>query len=151
MKKPIAAGSLFLGKFQVDYVLSDALKATRFGVPNSKEPVRITGWYKYKPGAKFTDMNMKEYPDRLDEASIYAVYYRNTDDNGDVYTLDGHDVEDLDRLLENPQVFMEKSVEFIKLGMDKSFERGNGQESWDFAGNITITTQFEKNIFSHQI
>lgn len=105
MKKPIAAGSLFLGKFQVDYVLSDALKATRFGVPNSKEPVRITGWYKYKPGTKFTDMNMKEYPDRLDEASIYAVYYRNTDDNGDVYTLDGHDVEDLDRLLENPQVF----------------------------------------------
>ena len=43
MKKPIAAGSLFLGKFLVDYVLSDALKATRFGVPNSKEPVRITG------------------------------------------------------------------------------------------------------------
>ena len=76
MKKPIAAGSLFLGKFQVDYVLSDALKATRFGVANSKEPVRITGWYKYKPGAKFTDMNMKEYPDREDEASIYAVYYR---------------------------------------------------------------------------
>lgn len=105
MKKPIAAGSLFLGKFQVDYVLSDALKATRFGVANSKEPVRITGWYKYMPGAKFTDMNMKEYPDREDEASIYAVYYRNTDDNGESYTLDGHDVEDLDKVLDNPQVY----------------------------------------------
>ena len=105
MKKPIAAGSLFLGKFQVDYVLSDALKATRFGVANSKEPVRITGWYKYKPGAKFTDMDMKEYPDREDEASIYAVYYRNTDDNGESYTLDGHDVEDLDKVLDNPQVY----------------------------------------------
>jgi hypothetical protein len=45
MKKPIAAGSLFLGKFIVDFVLSDALKATQFGMPNSKEPVRITGWY----------------------------------------------------------------------------------------------------------
>ena len=105
MKKPIAAGSLFLGKFLVDFVLSDALKATRFGVPNSKEPVRITGWYKYKPGEKFTDMNMKEYPDRKDEASIYAVFYRNTDEKGESYTLDGHDVEDLDKLLDNPQVY----------------------------------------------
>ena len=105
MKKPIAAGSLFLGKFLIDYVLSDALKATQFGIPNSKEPVRITGWYKYKPGEKFTDMNMKEYPDLKDEASIYAVYYRNTDDKGESYTLDGHAVEDLDKLLDNPQVY----------------------------------------------
>jgi len=105
MKKPIAAGSLFLGKFIVDFVLSDALKATQFGMPNSKEPVRITGWYKYKPGEKFTDKDMKEYPDRQDEASIYAVYYRNTDDKGIIYTLDGHAVEDLDKLLDNPQVY----------------------------------------------
>ena len=83
MKKPIAAGSLFMGKFQIDYVLTDALKSTRFGVPNSKEPVRITGWYKYQPGEKFTDMDMNVYPDRKDEASIYAVYYRNTDDKGE--------------------------------------------------------------------
>ena len=105
MKKPIAAGSLFLGKFLVEYVLSDALKATQFGVPNSKEPVRITGWYKYKPGEKFTDKDMKEYPDRKDEASIYAVYYRNTDSKGEAYTLDGHDLEDLDKVLDNPQVY----------------------------------------------
>ncbi|MBR7031361.1 MAG: PCMD domain-containing protein [Prevotella sp.] len=105
MKKPIAAGSLFLGKFMIDYVLTDALKSTQFGVPNSKEPVRITGWYKYKPGEKFTDMDMKEYPDRKDEASIYAVFYRNTDDKGESYVLDGHAVEDLDKLLDNPQVY----------------------------------------------
>ena len=86
-------------------MLSDALKATQFGVPNSKEPVRITGWYKYKPGEKFTDMDMKEYPDLKDEASIYAVFYRNTDNEGNSYTLDGHDVEDLDKLLDNPQVY----------------------------------------------
>ena len=105
MKKPIAAGSLFLGKFVVEHVLSDALLATQFGVPNSKEPVRITGWYKYKPGEKFTDMNMTVYPDRTDEASIYAVFYRNTDEQGKSYTLDGHAVEDLDKMLDNPQVY----------------------------------------------
>lgn len=94
-----------MGRFVVEHVLSDALKATQFGIPNSKEPVRITGWYKYKPGEKFTDKNMKVYPDRQDEASIYAVYYRNTDSKGESYTLDGHALEDLDKLLDNPQVY----------------------------------------------
>ncbi|MBQ3767833.1 MAG: PCMD domain-containing protein [Prevotella sp.] len=105
MKKPIAAGSLFLGKFLIDNVLTDALKATRFGVPVSKKPIRITGWYKYKPGEKFTDKDMNVYPDRKDEASIYAVYYRNIDDKGESYVLDGHAVEDLDKMLDNPQVY----------------------------------------------
>ena len=105
MKKPIAAGSLFLGKFMIDYVLTDALKSTQFGVPNGKEPVRITGWYKYKPGEKFTDMEMNEQTDRKDKANIYAVYYRNTDDKGESYTLDGHALEDIDMLFDNPQVY----------------------------------------------
>lgn len=105
VKKPIAAGSLFLGKFLVEHVMSNPLKATQFGVPNGKEPVRIIGWYKYKPGEKFTDKDMNVFPDRTDEASIYAVYYRNVDDAGNSYFLDGKDVEDLDKLLENPKVY----------------------------------------------
>jgi len=105
IKKPIAAGSLFLGKFVVEQVLKDALKATLFGVANGKEPVRITGWYKYQPGKTFTDLDMKEYPDRTDEASIYAVFYRNVDAEGNNYVLDGHDVEDLDKVKDNPQVY----------------------------------------------
>ena len=103
--KPIAAGNLFLGDFLVEYVLTDALKATQFGIPTSKEPVRISGWYKYKPGEVYTDKDMKKYPDRQDEASIYAVYYRNTDKNGESYFLDGHDMAGLDNLLDNPQVY----------------------------------------------
>ena len=105
MRKPIAAGSLFLGKFVVEEVMKDPLRATQFGVPNGKEPVRINGWYKYKPGEKFTDLDMKEYPGRTDEASIYAVFYRNTDGEGNSYVLDGHGVEHLDKLMDNPQVY----------------------------------------------
>ena len=113
MNKPIAAGSLFLGKFVVEYVLSDALKATQFGVTNSKDPVRITGWYKYKPGKDFTDKNMKVIPGRTDEASIYAVFYRNTDAEGNSYVLDGYDMEDYDELLENPQVYKVARVQSL--------------------------------------
>ena len=105
MGKPIAAGNLYLGRFMVEYAAMDPLKATEFGVQWDRDPVRITGYYKYKPGPEFTNVKMEVIPDRIDEASIYAVFYRNTDDNGDVYTLDGHDVEDLDKVLDHPQVY----------------------------------------------
>ena len=111
--KPIAAGSLFLGRFQIEYVLSDALKSTQFGVPNGKVPVRITGWYKYRPGEEFTDKDMNVIDGRVDEASIYAVFYRNTDDAGNSYILDGYAVADLDKLLENPQVYKVARVESL--------------------------------------
>ena len=48
---------------------------------------------------------MNVFPDRKDEASIYAVFYRNTDDKGESYVLDGHAVEDLDKVLDNPLVY----------------------------------------------
>ena len=90
--KPIAAGNLFIGRFILENVLLDALKATEFGRPIDRVPVRVTGCYKYKPGPVFTDKDMKEYADRTDEASIYAVFYRNKDSEGkDVY-LYGDDV-----------------------------------------------------------
>ena len=103
--KPIAAGNLFLGDFMIEYVTSNTLKATRFGVPNSKQPVRINGYYKYRPGETFTDKYLNVIADRKDEACIYAVFYRNVDENGDKYMLDGHAVVDLDKLMDNPQVY----------------------------------------------
>lgn len=92
MGKPIAAGNLFLGKFNVNQVLLNPLKATEFGIPIDREPVRVTGYYKYRPGDEFTNKNKEVVPGRVDEASIYAVFYRNTDDNGNSVVIDGSDV-----------------------------------------------------------
>ncbi len=113
LDKPIATGNLFLGRFLVDYVLSDVLKSTLFGVPNSKMPVRITGWYKFKPGEQYTDRNMRVVEGRVDEPCIYAVFYRNTDDEGNSYVLDGHAVEYFDRLRDNPQVYKVAEVKSL--------------------------------------
>jgi hypothetical protein len=96
--KPIAAGNLFLGRFVVENVLITPLKATQFGIPVDREPVRITGYYKYSPGKKFTNKNMKEVPGKTDEASIYAVFYRNKDEQGNSFYLHGDDV------LTSPQI-----------------------------------------------
>ena len=105
MGKPIAAGNLYLGRFIMEYAAMDPLKATEFGVQWDKDPIRITGYYKYKPGPKYTNVAMEVIPDRIDEASIYAVFYNNVDPNGNLYFLYGDDVADLDKIIDNPQVY----------------------------------------------
>ena len=105
MGKPIAAGNLFLGRFIVEQTAVDPLKATEFGVRWDKDPLRVTGYYKYQPGEDFTNDNMEIVPDRTDEASIYAVFYRNVDADGKPYFLYGDDVADLDKVMDNPQVY----------------------------------------------
>lgn len=85
MGMPIAAGNLFLGTFDVANALSNPLKATKFGVPFQHVPTYLTGYYKYKPGSKFTDDNGKVV-DKADRADIYAIFYE-TDDK--LKSLDG--------------------------------------------------------------
>jgi hypothetical protein len=92
MDKPIAAGNLFLGRFIYENVLLEPLKTTEFGIPFDKDPVKVSGYYKYKPGEKFTDKKMKEVPGRTDEGNIYAVFYRNVDANGKEVKLYGDNV-----------------------------------------------------------
>lgn len=90
-KKPIAAGNLFLGAFNSQYALTNTLKTTEMGIPYAKEPVRVTGYYKYAAGKVFTDKNFKEV-DRTDEPSIYSVLYINHDEQGNKIVLHGDDV-----------------------------------------------------------
>lgn len=101
--KPIAAGNLYIGSFDSGKVMSDALKTTVFGVPVDREPVSVSGWYKYSPGKTFTDKNKKEIPDRTDEANIYGVFWRNTD-GGKKVTLHG------DNILDNPWIVSKAQV-----------------------------------------
>jgi hypothetical protein len=92
LKKPIAAGNLFLGKFVLEQVLVNALKATQMGIQIDRDPVRVTGYYKYRPGEKFTNVEMKEVPGRIDEPNIYAVLYKNKDKDGKEQYLYGDNV-----------------------------------------------------------
>ena len=77
--KPIAAGNLFLGKFDGSKALTDAMKATQFGVPFDKKPKKLTGWYKYSPSSQMVgpDGNggMMNINNISDSCQIYAVFY----------------------------------------------------------------------------
>lgn len=88
-KKPIAAGSLYLGSFNLGAALSDALKATVFGIPLSKKPAMMRGYYKYTPGEKVTDKDENIVDNAVDSFDIYAVVYEVTDK---VKVLDGTNV-----------------------------------------------------------
>ena len=90
--KPIAAGNLFLGKFNMLAGLMQPLKATEFGIPFTQKPVRLSGYYQYSPSAPFTDKNFVEHPERIDAGDIYSVLYINHDRNGNPLVLYGDNV-----------------------------------------------------------
>ncbi len=91
-KKPIAAGNFFLGAFDTQYALTNTLKTTQMGIAYTKQPVKVTGYYKYSPGETFTDKDFNEVKDRTDEPSIYSVLYVNHDAPGNEIMLHGDDV-----------------------------------------------------------
>jgi hypothetical protein len=92
MGKPIAAGNLFLGKFDIIKAILQPLQATEFGIPFTQKPVRLSGYYQYSPSSPFTDKNMHEHPDRIDAGDIYSVLYVNHDRNGNPLYLYGDNV-----------------------------------------------------------
>lgn len=89
----MAAGSMFLGEFDVANALKDALKATRFGLPFKHKPVKFSVWLKYEQSDKFFQDRMgKEEVGIIDEPDAYLVVYRNQDEEGNRVMLDGNDV-----------------------------------------------------------
>ena len=91
-KKYIAAGNLFLGEFDLSVATTEPLKSTRFGVKFDRKPIKMTGFYQYKPGSPFKDAQNKDVEGRVDKGDIYAVFYRNEDENGKEVVLYGDDV-----------------------------------------------------------
>ena len=96
VNKPIAAGNLFLGEFDMTNAVSKPLEATRFGIPFSKIPVYLRGWYKYTPGPVYYVLDETVKPDKLredqsktDKFNIYGVLYEVTPE---METLDGTNV-----------------------------------------------------------
>ncbi len=91
-EKRLAAGNLFLGSFDLSKALTETMKSTQFGLPFSDKPVRFTGYYKYEPGEQMQDAD-GNYIDGTDTAALYAVLYRNHDDDGNSVVLTGVDID----------------------------------------------------------
>lgn len=95
VKKPIAAGNIFIGSFDPTDAMKNAMKATKFGKPFAftSRPATFSGWYQYSPGENYTDKNMTKIEGVTDQGSIYAVLYDNHDAKGNAVVLYGDNVQ----------------------------------------------------------
>ena len=141
--KPIAAGNLFLGKFNVNAVLTDALKATEFGIPTSQQPVKVSGWYKYHPGDEFTNASMQVLPDRVDQGHIYAVFYRNQDAQGNPVMLYGDNVLSSDLIVSKARLVPAATDEWTHFEM--TFEGGTADPAILAAMGYSYTVVFSSS------
>lgn len=98
VRMPIAAGNLFTGTFNTSSAL-DALHATRFGTAVALKPLSFSGYYKYTSGGEVKDRDGNVIPGKMDTGDIYAVLYRNTDSEGNAFTLDGENVKTSDQIV----------------------------------------------------
>lgn len=73
-KKPIAAGNIFLGKFDSGNVMGNPLKSTMFGVPIDKAPISFEGFYHYTPGKQVIDEDSKP-SNEIEYCSLVAVLF----------------------------------------------------------------------------
>lgn len=93
--KPMAAGNLFMGNFDVSNAMQRPLESTQFGIPFSKIPLSLKGWFKYAPGPTYYKFNkskfnkLEEMPGITDRFNIYAVMFERTPD---MEHLDGTNV-----------------------------------------------------------
>lgn len=123
-KMPIAAGNLFLGKFDVTQALKDAMKATQFGMPVSFKPIKFSGYYKYERGPKFTDRNKKEVEGRLDYGTIYAVLYDNHNAEGEAITLYGDNVQTSEQVVAIAKVpDIDNTPEWTKFDLEFEYKK----------------------------
>lgn len=84
VKKPIAAGNLFIGRFDMSNAIQHPLESTLFGAPFRNTPRYFSGYFKYTPGEMFQQLNsagkLEPVPGRVDECNIYSVLYEVTPD-----------------------------------------------------------------------
>lgn len=99
VNKPLAAGNLFLGEFDMSQALINSMKATKFGQPFNKQPTKFTGYYRYIPGEKYQNADKSIVEGKVDEAAVYAVFYRNHDANGNPVVLYGDDAKTSEQIV----------------------------------------------------
>ena len=82
LKKPIAAGNLFMGTFDSSSAVTKPLEATHFGTPFFNIPSSFSGYYKYTPGETYCETdeagNFVPVPGKTDLFNLYLVMFETT-------------------------------------------------------------------------
>ena len=123
---PIAAGSLFIGRFDALSAVSSPRTATLFGMPFDKTPKAFTGYYMFKPGETMTDDSGAVIEGETDRPDFYVVMYENydiVDGRRQSVMLDGNNVLTHKNIVGLARI---KEQDIVNL-TDEKIERGEWQ------------------------
>ncbi|MHC5202491.1 PCMD domain-containing protein [Myroides sp. LJL119] len=85
MRKPLAAGNIFMGEFDVSSSINSPLKSLRLGMPVDFMPFAFKGVFKYTPGPVYKQ-GSQVVPDKIDSWDGYAIFFQT---DSDLKYLDG--------------------------------------------------------------
>jgi hypothetical protein len=108
--KPIAAGNLFIGTFDLSKALGTSLTATleapQFGFQSKVgEPDSLKFWYKYQRGETYKDRSGNVLNDKIDNPDIYAVLYEpTTKADGSIERLNGSNITTAGNIISIAQI-----------------------------------------------
>lgn len=94
----VTSGTIFLGSFNAIAAMEDPMATTEFGIPYDKKPISVKGFYKYKRGETFYNVDDID-PDMTDELAISAVLYEVTDLNDASQILNGRTIYSADNIV----------------------------------------------------
>lgn len=150
---PIASGNLFIGSFNLANALTNALKATQFGIQFDQVPTSLHGYYKFKAGDTFyeldttTEDKLKPLPGRKDIFNIYAVFFESTPEQP---ALDGTNVlaEDNEQIISVAQITDAKETdEWTEFDLPFNVREGKSIDATKLAeGKYYLTIVFASSI-----
>lgn len=105
----VTAATAFLGTFDAYGALGgDPMATTSFGVMYDKQPLKVTGFYKYTPGAEFYNANGELQAGVTDKCSLSAVLYEVSSEDE---TLNGGNIYTSDKIVAKAVFTNDKAVE----------------------------------------
>lgn len=105
----VTAASIFLGSFNaIAAILSDPMATTSFGIMYDKQPLKVTGYYKYTPGTEFYNANGELQEGVTDKCAMSAVLYEVSSEDE---TLNGSNIYTSDKIVAKAVFTSDKSVD----------------------------------------
>lgn len=104
----VTAASIFLGSFNAMAAISDPMATTSFGIMYGKQPLKVTGYYKYTPGTEFYNANGELQEGVTDKCAMSAVLYEVSSEDE---TLNGSNIYTSDKIVAKAVFTSDKSVD----------------------------------------
>lgn len=104
----VTAASIFLGSFNAMAAISDPMATTSFGIMYDKQPLKVTGYYKYTPGTEFYNAKGELQEGVTDKCAMSAVLYEVSSEDE---TLNGSNIYTSDKIVAKAVFTSDKSVD----------------------------------------